>query len=219
MSLVSKASRFAVAAMSVSVIVGSIVGVISSAVDRYLSIVRGSRCRRGPTGACLYSGTCISRHACWEGHGREAAHPLGVALVPGGATMTTRVGARRWFALRRVCSAGGALERALWGDEGGAYGGSCAWAWWQWAEWSKMRLGFAASGRHCGGVIQNPSELDGFGRIRANSRRLRRILDHRTGHRAADSDRHGGRRWRRAPCGAPCALEHGGRAGRPSPSA
>ena len=41
-----------------------------------------------------------------------------------------------------------------------------------------MRLGFAASGRLRVGLVQNPSELDGFDRIRANSGRLRRFLDH-----------------------------------------
>lgn len=43
--------------------------------------------------------------------------------------------------------------------------------------WPEMRLGFAAFGSHCGGLVQNASQSRGFSRIQANSRRLRRILD------------------------------------------
>ena len=43
--------------------------------------------------------------------------------------------------------------------------------------WSKMRLGSAVLRRLCGGLVQNASEFDRFGAIRAKSGRLRRILE------------------------------------------
>ena len=46
------------------------------------------------------------------------------------------------------------------------------------ANWSKMRLGFAAFWWHRSGVFQNASQFDGFGQISRISARLRRILEH-----------------------------------------
>ena len=43
--------------------------------------------------------------------------------------------------------------------------------------WSKMRLGSAVLRRLCGGLVQNASEFDRFGAIRAKSGRLRRFLE------------------------------------------
>ena len=45
-------------------------------------------------------------------------------------------------------------------------------------EWSKTRLGFAVFDGLRAGVVRNASGFDGFGRIRVDSVRLRRILDH-----------------------------------------
>jgi len=46
------------------------------------------------------------------------------------------------------------------------------------ANWSKMRLGFAAFWWHRSGVFQNASQFDGFGQISRIPARLRRILEH-----------------------------------------
>ena len=44
--------------------------------------------------------------------------------------------------------------------------------------WSEMRLGFAVFGGLRAWVVRNASGFDGFGRIRVDSVRLRRFLDH-----------------------------------------
>ena len=80
--------------------------------------------------------------------------------------------------------------------------------------WSEMRLGFAASGSHCGGLVQNASQSRGFSRIQANSRKLRRILDQVPGKTPfppgtqthfGPAERNRGATWRG--CGSPPAFE------------